>query len=120
VLLGLAETTRQARFEVDTLVPSTRMPFLMQGQAVTVRLAGAQSPTPGRITALNLNPENTGRIGLPDNLRSLRIYGLVTVTLDEQPPEAAIGLPALLQAPISFRMLLLNLPGFAWIARLAD
>jgi multidrug resistance efflux pump len=120
VLLGLAETTSQARLEVDALVPSTRMPFLEQGQRVMVRLAGSQEPTPGRITGLNLNPENTGRIGLPDNLRSLRIYGLVTVALDEPPPGSAIGLPALLQAPISLRMLLLNLPGFAWIARLGD
>ncbi|MBX9749004.1 MAG: HlyD family efflux transporter periplasmic adaptor subunit [Roseococcus sp.] len=120
VLLGLAETASQAQLEVDALVPSTRMPFLEQGQRVTVRLAGSNDSTPGRITALNLNPENTGRIGLPDNLRSLRIYGLVTVALDEVPPGAAIGLPGLLQAPISLRMLLLNLPGFAWIARLGD
>ncbi|WPB86616.1 PilZ domain-containing protein [Sediminicoccus rosea] len=120
VLLGLAAEGSAAPLEVDALVPSTRIPFLALGQRVGVRLAGARDVTPGRIIALNHNPENTGRIGLPDNLRSLRIYGLVTVALDAPPPGGAnaIGMPALLQAPVSLRMLLLNLPGFAWIARL--
>lgn len=122
VLLGLAETTGATSLEVDALVSSTRMPFLMMGQRAGVRLAGADLVVPGRIIALNHNPENTGRIGLPDNLRSLRSYGLVTLALDPLPAAAtaATGLPALLQAPISVRMLLLNLPGFSWIARLAD
>lgn len=120
VLLGLAAEGSAAPLEVDALVPSTRIPFLALGQRVGVRLAGARDVTTGRIIALNHNPENTGRIGLPDNLRSLRIYGLVTVALDAPPAEggSAIGTPALLQAPISLRMLLLNLPGFAWMARL--
>lgn len=120
VLLGLATEGGATPLEVDALVPSTRIPFLALGQRVGVRLAGAREVATGRIVALNHNPENTGRIGLPDNLRSLRIYGLVTVALDAQPvaEAAAIGMPALLQAPISLRMLLLNLPGFAWMARL--
>lgn len=121
VLLGLAENGGRTAVEVDALIPSGRMPFLRLGQAATVWLAGADDATTGRITALNHNPENTGRIGLPDNLRSLRSYGLVTLTLDVQPPAGiATGLPALLQAPISLRMLLLNLPGFAWLAQLSD
>lgn len=122
VLLGLAEDSGRAIPEVDALVPAARMPFLAQGQKVSVRLAGSRHATPARIIALNHNPENTGRIGLPDNLRSLRVYGLVTLALEEEPTglTATIGLPALLQAPISLRMLLLNLPGFSWIARLGD
>lgn len=121
VLLGLAEQSGREALEVDALVPSSRMPFLQLGQAASVWLAGADQPTTARIIALNHNPENTGRIGLPDNLRSLRSYGLVTLALERMPPAGvATGLPALVQAPISFRMLLLNLPGFAWLAQLTD
>jgi multidrug resistance efflux pump len=113
-LLGLAGADRSGPLEVDALVPSARMPFLRSGQEVTVHLGGADAPVTGRITALNYNPENSGRVGLPDNLRTLRSYGLVTVTLPGSAQGARTGLPALVAAPIHLRMLALNLPGFGW------
>ncbi|MBP0496248.1 HlyD family efflux transporter periplasmic adaptor subunit [Roseomonas sp. SG15] len=113
VLLGLAERGASGPVEIDALVPSGRMAFLRQGQAVRVQMAGSPDPVTGRIAAMNLNAENAGRIGLPDNLRSLKPYGLVTVALDA-PAAGRTGTPALLVAPISIRLLLQQLPGLSW------
>ena len=115
-LLGLAErAVVGAATEVDTLVPANRVGFLRQGQAVRVHLAGARDAVPARIAAINLNPENTGRVGLPDNLRTLKAYALVTVTLDDPAPGTAAGLPGLLVAPVEMRSLLQAVPGLSWL-----
>jgi len=121
-VFGLAQSTqagarREGHLEVDALVATGRMGLLQAGQEVRVRLAGAEQPLIGTITALNFNPENTGRVGLPDNLRTLRSYGLVTVVVPVPAASARVGLPTLLEAPVSVRMLLLNLPLLGWLAR---
>lgn len=118
-VVGLAEPARDAAAEVDALVASGRMPFLRVGQEVRVTLGGAADPVPGRIVALDYNPENAGRTGLPDNLRSLRSYGLATVALTRPAPALRTGLPAVVEAPIHLRMLLLNVPGLGWLLGLA-
>ncbi|MGK7870509.1 HlyD family efflux transporter periplasmic adaptor subunit [Falsiroseomonas sp. E2-1-a20] len=115
ILLGLAQPGSSLEVEVDALVPSNRMAFIRQGQAVRVQLAGHEDYTTGTITAMNLNPENTGRVGLPDNLRSLKPYGLVTVTLDESARGLPAGQPALLIAPVDLRLLLQQVPGLSWL-----
>lgn len=121
-VFGLAQSTRagaprEGHLEVDALVATGRMGLLQTGQEVRVRLAGAEQALAGTITAMNFNPENTGRVGLPDNLRTLRSFGLVTVVVPVPAASARTGLPTLLEAPVSLRMLFLNLPLLGWLAR---
>ncbi|WP_431268784.1 HlyD family secretion protein [Dankookia sp. P2] len=114
-ILGLAEPVMPDSVEVDALVDATRLGFLRQGQAVEVFLAGDAQATPGRVTSITYNPENQGRIGLPDNLRSLKSYGVLTVTLEGGVPQARPGLPALVKAPLALRQVFRSLPGMAWL-----
>ena len=107
---GLAEPARDAHAEVDALVASNRLPFLRVGQRVRVYLGGAPTAVEGRITALDHNPENQGRTGLPDNLRTLRSYGLVTVLLPRSVMTTRTGMPAVVEAPVELRTLLLHVP----------
>lgn len=114
-LLGLTEGHTDAAIEIDALVDSTRMGFLQVGQTVDVYLGGASAAMAGRVMQLNFNPENTGRAGLPDNLRTLKSYGLVTVVLDGRPPGAVAGLPVLIAAPIEPSVLLRSVLGLVRI-----
>ena len=99
-----------AGVQVDALVPSGLMSFLRTGQTMRVFLGDRAAAATGTVTALNYNPANSGRVGLPDTLRTLNNYGLVTVTLPgvQQVPA---GTPAVVNATASLGMVLRHLPG---------
>jgi hypothetical protein len=84
------------------------------GQGATVYLASQDKPEVGHITNVNFNPTNTGRVGLPDTLRPLDIYGIVTVTLDGPRSPIEAGQPAVVVAPIGVQGLLTSIPALAW------
>lgn len=98
--------------EVDALVPSGLLSFVKLGQTVRVFLNDRPNATTAVVAAVNFNPANTGRVGLPDTLRTLGSYGLVTVTLQDA-ANLNVGLPAVLNAPVQPAMLMRNLPGLA-------
>ena len=98
--------------QVDALVPSGLLAFIKLGQTVRVFLGDRSNATTAVVAAVNFNPVNTGRVGLPDTLRTLNNYGLVTVTLQDA-ADLPVGLPAVLNAPVRPTMLMRNLPGLA-------
>lgn len=98
--------------QVDALVPSGLLSFVRLGQTVRVFLGDRSNATTAVVAAVNFNPVNTGRVGLPDTLRTLNNYGLVTVTLQDA-ADLHVGLPAVLNAPVGPAMLMRNLPGLA-------
>ena len=102
---------RKGDTQVDALVPSGLMSFLRSGQAIRVFLSDRTEAVTGALTALNYNPVNTGRVGLPDTLRTLNNYGLITVTLHDV-GDIPVGTPAVINASVSPTMLLRNVPGF--------
>ena len=61
----------------------------------------ANAAVDGRIARINLNAGNSGRIGLPDGLRSLDLYALVTVSI-EAPGQTTINEPAGTPATVNF------------------
>jgi multidrug efflux pump subunit AcrA (membrane-fusion protein) len=108
-IAALSEVGQSEASEVDALVPAARFGLLRLGQPVKVYLGGAGDAVPGRIVNLSLSHEAGGRVGLPARLRQVDRHGLVTVRLDSVPAGAAIGLPALLKAPVELGMLLRSL-----------
>ncbi|CAH2603912.1 PilZ domain-containing protein [Rhodovastum atsumiense] len=103
--------------QVDTLIVTSRMKFIRVGQRVKVFLPDRDNPVGGNVIVVTYNAGNTGRIGLPDTLRTLNDYGLVTVALDQDAQAAATGQPALLMAPVGFDMVLRSIPGFGWLLK---
>lgn len=98
--------------QVDALVPIGLLSFVRLGQTVRVFLGDRSNATTAVVAAVNFNPVNTGRVGLPDTLRTLSNYGLVTVTLQDA-ADLHVGLPAVLNALVGPAMLVRNLPGLA-------
>lgn len=98
--------------QVDALVPSGLLSFVRLGQTVRVFLSDRPNATAAVVAAVNFNPASTGRVGLPEALRTLNSYGLVTVTLQDA-TDLSVGLPAVLNAPVQPAMLVRNLPGLA-------
>lgn len=107
--------TGDASREVDVLVLSSQLGFVQVGQAANVFLSDRTDAVPGRVKSVNYNPANPGRVGLPDTLRTLSNYGLVTVTLDNPAGPGQAGLPATVGLPVPFGMIVRNLPGIAWL-----
>jgi hypothetical protein len=68
----------------------------------------------GRVAAINFNPGSTGRIGLPDSLRTLADYGLLTVTLVDPSAAPPAGLPVTVTAPVEWTALAANFPLLRW------
>ncbi|GGE22885.1 hypothetical protein GCM10011390_47880 [Aureimonas endophytica] len=99
---------------VDALVQNPRLNLVRQGQAVTVYLADRSEGVAGHVVAVNFNPGDTGRAGLPTSLRTLDDYGLMTVRLDRPIAGAPVGLPASVMAPVGFAALAARLPGARW------
>ena len=109
----LAETTT-GRVQVDALIQNQRLALVKVGQRVRVYLASSKHVQAGRVTALNFNPVNTGRVGLPDVLRSSDNYGLAAVTLESPEVRADPGLPATVMAPVDRRVLARSVSALAW------
>lgn len=103
------------RHQVDALVPNNRIDFLSVGERVRVYLTDRKAEVRGTIAAINHNAANTGRAGLPDTLRTLGSYGLVTVDLAPGIKPARVGVPALLEASVSIHNVLRNIPGLGWL-----
>lgn len=98
--LGLQKDNR---FEIDALVPANAVNALKVGNEARVLLADRKASVVGRIARINLNAANSGRIGLPDGLRSLDLYALVTVSIEAPGPVAvneSAGTPATVDFPI--------------------
>jgi multidrug resistance efflux pump len=90
-----------AQLEVDALVPASAANALHIGEEARVLLADRRNVITGHIARINLNATNTGRIGLPDALRSLDLYALVTVSMDA-PSSLASAEPAGTPATVDF------------------
>lgn len=105
---------------VDALVQTPRLGLVRRGQAVTVYLADRRDGVTGHVTAINFNPANTGRTGLPPSLRTLDDYGLMRVSLDAGQAGAVTGLPATVMAPIDWRALAATVPAAAWAQGVLD
>ncbi len=96
----------QSVAEVDALVPISRVKFLRKGAAAQVVLADSTEEIIGHVTDVNYNPMNTGRTGLPDQLRTMGRYALVTIALQSSEQTPLSGLPAVATMRISLGDLL--------------
>jgi multidrug resistance efflux pump len=110
----LAQAGGDGATVVEALVQNPRLSLLRQGQAVTVYLADRPDGVAGRVAAINFNPGSTGRIGLPDSLRTLADYGLLTVTLVDPSAAPPAGLPVTVTAPVEWTALAANFPLLRW------
>ena len=113
-IAGLTEAS-SGRSQVDALVTNNRLAFLAVGDRVSVYMTDRRADVGGRIVSINHSPANTGRAGLPDSLRTLADYGLVTIDLDRDVQNARVGVPALLSAHVSIDAFLRDIPGFNWM-----
>lgn len=94
---------KDGQFEIDALVPANAITTLSVGNKARVLLADRKTPVDGRIARINLNAANSGRIGLPDGLRSLDLYALVTVSIEATGPTGVnepAGTPATVDFPV--------------------
>jgi multidrug resistance efflux pump len=101
---------------IDALVPASSIKTLRVGQEARVYLADRKAPIVGHIASVNLNAANTGRIGLPDALRSLDLYALVTVSIDAtKAPDLnePAGTPATVDFPLQISALARSLVGLS-------
>lgn len=99
--------------EVDALVPVDRIGLLHVGAETRVLLSDRSGDVVGRVTEITYNPRNTGRTGLPDQLRALGRFALVTVALPEG-TQPMSGVPATVTARVSAGDLLFRFTGIDW------
>lgn len=104
----------QGKVLIDALIQNPRLTYIRLGQSVSVNIANAPEDLQGRVVAVNFNPANSGRIGLPDSVRTLADFGLVSIEVDRPRAETLSGTPATVVAPIDWWGLLANAPVMAW------
>jgi len=103
-----------ATAEVDALVPVERVRYLGIGTEASVVLANQSTELMGKIKQVNYNPRNTGRTGLPDSLRTLGRFALVTISLPPSERLPLSGLPAIVSMRIPLGKIVFHYTGLDW------
>ncbi len=106
--------------EVDVLVPAEQVGLLRAGMAAGVLFPDRPQELQGRIGALTLNPQNTGRGGLPDELRAFGRFALATVALDPAAAAPPTGTPAIVTIRVPLGNMLYRLTGLDWLLPTAE